>query len=89
MMGVQKGRKAAARFLNVLAVLSLAVLVYLDWQTEFRQLEIHLATLPRGLELFLLALQVVTQLALNYLCFRLCRTLGLQASFGLLLLVNA
>lgn len=31
----------------------------------------------------------MTQLALNYQWFRLCRTLGLQASFGELLLVNA
>lgn len=89
MMGVQKGRKPAALFLNVLAVLSLAVLVYLAWHTDFRQIGLHLAALPRGLVLFLLALQVVTQLALNYQWFRLCRTLGLQASFGELLLVNA
>lgn len=48
-MGVQKGRKPAALFLNVLAVLSLAVLVYLAWHTDFRQIGLHLAALPRAL----------------------------------------
>lgn len=77
------------KLMNVLAVAAILVLVYIAFNTDFSQIWGHVEQLPWGLLVTLILLQLVTQFSLNYQWFRLCHTLGLKATFGKLLLVNA
>lgn len=86
---VRKGRTPAALLLNILGICALGVLVYIAWNTDYTLIWREMQFLPRELLLQLVVLQIATQLALNYQWFRLCRVLGLNASFGSLLVVNA
>lgn len=85
---VSKNRPAPL-VLRVLTVLSVGVLLYLALNTDFSVMVRELNALPSSLVVFLLGLQIVTQLSLNYQWYRLCRVLGLRASFAELLVVNA
>lgn len=85
----RKGRRPAALFLNLMAVLAVAVLVVIALKTDFSAIGHHMGELPQALVVSLFLLQIVTQLSLNFQWLRLCRVLGLKASFWSLLVVNA
>jgi uncharacterized protein (TIRG00374 family) len=86
---VKSRRRPAALLMNLLALLALGVLVYIGFNTDFGLIWSHVRKIPTPLFVLLLILQVATQLALNYQWFRLCKALGLRASFMRLLAVNA
>lgn len=86
---VRVRKKPSAIIMNVLAVIAVGVLVYIALNTDFRLIWSYVQTIPLALFIFLLCLQLFTQFSLNYQWFRLCKVLGLEASFGRLLVVNA
>lgn len=65
------------------------LLVYLAWQADLKGIFAMVASIPTGLLLTLIGLQLVTQFLLNYQWYRLCRALGWPASFFKLLVVNS
>lgn len=85
----KKRRKPSSVILSVLAVLAVGVLIYIAANTDFGLIWSHVRTIPPALFVLLLCLQLVTQLALNYQWLRLCKTLGLRATFARLFIVNA
>lgn len=89
MSRVSSPRKRSAFLWNALAVVTVVALMVIAVRTDFGLLWAHAKAIPPALFLLLLCLQLVTQLALNYQWFRLCKTLGLKASFMRLLVVNA
>lgn len=84
-----QGRTKASLILNLFGVFALGALVYIALHTDFSLIWREVRALPALLVGLLFCLQIATQLALNYQWFRLCRILGLKASFGALLVVNA
>lgn len=86
---LKKPQKPAALIMNLLAVITVGILVYIAIHTDFALLWSYVQTMPWALFLTLISLQILTQLALNYQWFRLGKILNLKAPFGRLLIVNA
>ena len=74
-------------FKTILAVLATGMLAYLLAKTDLKLLWAHLRQLPLPIMLLLIALQLLTQLALNYQWYRLCKSLNMKTSFFRLLVV--
>ncbi len=75
--------------LKVFALLTVLLLVYALTKIDLYAVVYALKRIPLHLILLLIAMQVCTQLALNYQWYRLAKVLGLKASFRKLLVVNA
>jgi uncharacterized protein (TIRG00374 family) len=82
-------RKPSAILMQILTVLTVAVLIYIVIKTDFRLIWAHVRTIPVGLFGILLTLQLATQFALNYQWYRLCRVLDLPVTFWKMLVVNS
>lgn len=76
-------------FKTILAVLATGMLAYLLAKTDLKLLWAHLRQLPLPIMLLLIALQLLTQLALNYQWYRLCKSLNMKTSFFRLLVANS
>ncbi|MGI5899152.1 MAG: lysylphosphatidylglycerol synthase transmembrane domain-containing protein [Christensenellales bacterium] len=81
--------KVSSAIMKVLAVLTVAALIYIAINTDFALILSHLRTIPGRLIALLLFLQILTQLSLNYQWHRLCKVLKLPAPFLRLLVVNS
>ncbi len=82
-------RKTSSIVMNVLAVITVIVLIYIVVQTDFTLIWAQVQTIPPKLFGLLLALQLITQFSLNYQWYRLCKVLRLPVSFKKLLVVNS
>lgn len=82
-------KKISSIIMNVLAVITVIILVYIAINTDFGLIWSHVQTIPIGLFVILLGLQLVTQFSLNYQWYRLCKVLGIPVSFKKLLVVNS
>lgn len=90
---IEKGEKKAKHFRfnwkTAVSIIALAVIVYIISKTDFSTIIAQMKLLPVHIISILILLQIITQLALNYQWYRICKVLGLKASFFRLLAINA
>ncbi len=92
-VAIEKGEKKAKHFRfnwkTAVSIIALAVIVYIISKTDFSTIIAQMKLLPVHIISILILLQIITQLALNYQWYRICKVLGLKASFFRLLAINA
>ena len=90
---IENGEKKAKHFRfnwkTAISIVALAVIVYIISKTDFSTIIAQMKLLPVHIISILILLQIITQLALNYQWYRICKVLGLKASFFRLLAINA
>ena len=90
---IENGEKKAKHFRfnwkTAVSIIALAVIVYIILKTDFSTIIAQMKLLPVHIISILILLQIITQLALNYQWYRICKVLGLKASFFRLLAINA
>lgn len=90
---IENGEKKAKHFRfnwkTAVSIIALAVIVYIISKTDFSTIIAQMKLLPVHIISILILLQIITQLALNYQWYRICKVLGLKASFFRLLAINA
>jgi len=90
---IENGEKKAKHFRfnwkTAVSIIALAVIVYIISKTDFSTIIVQMKLLPVHIISILILLQIITQLALNYQWYRICKVLGLKASFFRLLAINA
>ena len=90
---IENGEKKAKHFRfnwkTAISIVALAVIVYIILKTDFSTIIAQMKLLPVHIISILILLQIITQLALNYQWYRICKVLGLKASFFRLLAINA
>ena len=83
---IENGEKKAKHFRfnwkTAVSIIALAVIVYIISKTDFSTIIAQMKLLPVHIISILILLQIITQLALNYQWYRICKVLGLKASFS-------